>query len=217
MTQLYQVTDTRTARDIRTALCALSEAIKDSWTTTLHQVGEEGYDERVALTAFGQFLHHNVMNRVYGLNGKCPGLATDLVPNDRRSAYHVTATIHDLFITISSVSSVESRPRYAQFRTDYAQSYFTIDHDNHFQPTPVVDPGDHTYVQILHGPREDSRHRLGFILVVFPTSFGQYRHLPMGIDDFLDRALPEQQSDVEKIEDSLYPDLINDQGESHAI
>ena len=39
----------------------------------------------------------------------------------------------------------------------------------------------------------------------------------MGIDDFLDRALPEQQSDVEKIEDSLYPDLINDQGESHAV
>ena len=217
MTSIYQVTDTRTASDISTTLYALSEAITDSWTITRHQISDEGYDERIALTGFGQLLHHNVMNRVHGLNGKWPGLAIDLIPNDRRSAYHVTATIHDLFITISSVSSVESRPRYAQFRTNYAQSYFTIDDNNQIQPTPVVDPGDRTYVQILHGPREDSRHQLGFILVVFPTSLGQYERPPMRIDDFLDKAKPEQKSDMEEIKDNLYPDLIDDQGENHAV
>ncbi len=217
MTTTYQVTDAHAASDVRTALNALAGAITDGWAITRRQINEEDYDERITQTGFGQFLHHNVMSGVYRLNGKYPGLATDLVPNDRRTAHHVTATVSDLFITMSSVSSVESRPRHAQFRTHYAQSYFTIDYDDNLQLTPPVDPGDRTYMQILHGPKDDNRHELGFVLVVFPTLVGQYRQAPMPIGDFLTKALPTLDSDVEQIEDTLYPGLIDDQRGQHAV
>ena len=204
MTLLSQVANTPIARVTRPAFVAVKTALEDAWADTRRQLREEDYDSRIIQTAFGQFLVHNVMNRVYHLHAAYPGITADLVPNERGSAHHVRVNIHGLFATISSVPDLQARPRHAQFRANYArqQSYFKISRDNRFQLAPPPEPDDpaSTYTQILHGPKSDSRQELGFILVGFPNRFGEYQQEPMHIDEFLNLSQPEM-TDEEVIED----------------
>ena len=205
MTLIPQVASSPIASVTRGALLAVETAIEDAWADTRRQVGEEDYDKRIIQTAFGQFLVHNVMNCVYKLDAAYPGIAAELVPNERASSYHIRVNIHGLFITISSVPDVHAGPRHAEFRANYAmlQGYFRINKDNRFEasPPPELDEPTGTYMQILHGPKADSRQELGFVLVAFPNRFGNYEQNPMPMDHFLHALLQNGTTDEEIIDD----------------
>ena len=193
----------------RDAFVALKTAIEDAWAVTRRQIGEEDYDGRIIQTAFAQFLVHNVMNCVHRLNTAFPDITVDLVPNERGSAHHVTVNVRGRFVTISSVPNIQARPRHANFRTNYArlQGRLTINKDNELEASPPLEPDEPTltYIQILHGPKEENRQDLGFILVAFPNRFGEYPEEPISLDKFLDSLQQQGIADEEIVAD--LPDL----------
>ena len=181
---------------------ALLSAIEDAWGDTRRQINEEHYHNRIIQTAFGQFLFHNVMNRVYGLGDAHPGISVALMPNCTGTAYHAVARIDNIQITLSAVANEQARPRPALYRTDYAtrQGFFTIDDTNILTPSPPTELDDFAlpYVQILYGPAKDNRQELGFIMIAFVNRFNEYDPAPMHLDDFLAK-LPGQEVAAEDI------------------
>ena len=189
----------------RAGLNAVKNAIMDAWSSTHHQMSEAGYDERIVHTAFGQFLVHNVRHTVFQLNESYPGIRVDLVPNKHGSAFHVKLEVNGLLVTISAVSDHQAIPRYAQFRDAYAnQMFFYINQSDQFELSEYPEPRvtTPTYIQILHGPHEDNRQRLGFIRVALPNDFGRYNQAPMDFDEFLNSLSGEPEaSDLEDVPD----------------
>lgn len=186
MTQELQTTATAS---LRVVLEAIKAAIQDAWADTRVQMEEYGFQPAVVHTAFGQFLAHNVLNKVFQIESV--GMVSQFVPNRRGSAYHVKVVIEGrLFLTISAVENPESPPRPARFRTDYAeglQSWFEVTAEEEFE---LVLPTKSTveYIQILHGPsgpRGQKRQELGFICVAFPDSGGGSRRPSIPLDAYI--------------------------------
>ena len=165
-------------------------SIDDAWQTTNVQMAAYEYEERVVLTAFGQFLVHNVMQKIYeNLNENLPGVKADLVLNSRRSAYHVAVHIPGMLITISAVNHPQLDPRAAIFRETYAslQMAFGVNSNDALE---ILDPPDISnfscqYFQVRHGPKADDRQQLGFVVVVPIDGFGEPLTPPQAIDSFL--------------------------------
>ena len=191
--------------NLSVALDGIKAAIQDAWTDTRTQMEEYQFHQSVVHTAFGQFLVHNVRNRVF--QSDSPGMISHLMPNRRGSAYHLKVIIMDkLFLTISAVENQESPPRPARFRSDYAggqQSWFRVTAQDEFEPLP---PAQSTaeYIQILHGPqglRGQKRQKLGFIYVAFPHSRGVYRRPPIPLDAYIAELSKRKQAEIEFIEE----------------
>ena len=178
-----------TAATLRVGLEAIQAAIQDAYNDTRTQMVEGQFSSHVVHTAFGQFLVHNVRNRIIRIES--PGLVCHPAPNQRGTAYHETVFIEKrLFLTISAVSGPQSPPRHAWFRTSYAngpQSWFRITEQDEFEPMVPVESTTE-YVQILHGSRGLSgpeRQELGFIQVAFPNSAGGYRRAAISLDAYI--------------------------------
>ena len=190
MTQNLQAEiDLEISVSLSVALEAIKAAIQDAWADTRAQMADYQFHPAVVHTAFGQFLVHNVRNKVFRID--TPGMVTELVLNRRRTAYHLKVVLkNELFLTISAVEDPVSPPRPAQFRTDYvggSQSWFRITAQNDFEPVPPV-KSTAEYIQILHGPlgtRGQKRQELGFIHVAFPHDGGGYRRLTIPLDAYM--------------------------------
>ena len=189
------------------ALLALKYAISYAWEDTRGQVKSANYDPRIVQTAFGQFLVHNVMNRIYQLNeGYSQSFTAELRPNRTKNAHHITVRVASTLLTVSAVEHENVRPRPAMFREDYAsrQGFFAITNQNTFIPTspPVSSARPKTYLQILHGPRVDDRCRLGFLLVAKMNRFNEYEGKPVPLDELLTH-FQAQRDEVEEIRDGI--------------
>ena len=158
---------------VQEMLAAIEDAITLAWSDTRKHV--EDFDRRIKQTCFGQFLLGNVMHRVHQLNSHRSRLRVDLKPNRKGSAYHIELTTRGFLCTISSVRDAGDLPRYAHFRATIAnslQSFFTYTEDDRefqFCPPSPIDKSLRSYIQILHGPKDnrDQREELGFIRVAF--------------------------------------------------
>lgn len=188
---------------LRVALESIGAAIYDAWTDTRVQMHEREYHPAVVHTAFGQFLAHNVLNRVFQI--ETTGMVSQFVPNRRGSAYHVKVVIEGrLFLTISAVENSESPPRPARFRNDYAeglQSWFEVTAQDEFELV-VPTESEAEYIQILHGPdglRGQKRQELGFIYVAFPLSGGGNRRPSMPLDAYIAELSLEGPAEIEYI------------------
>ena len=169
----------------------IQDSINDAWDATSLQMGVFGYDHRVVHTAFGQFLVHNIMQKILeNIQGVWPGVDADLVPNSRRTAYHIVIRPPGMLITVSAVNHPLDNPRPAIFRESYAsqQMGFGINSAGAFQ---VLDPPDFSnfacrYFQVRHGPKVDDRQQLGFVIIVPVNGFGRPLSPPQAMDSFLD-------------------------------
>ena len=188
------------------ALLALKYAISNAWADTRRQVKASSYDPRIVQTAFGQFLVHNVMNRIYQLNEDYQSMTAELRPNSSNTAYHVAIRLEDTLLTVSAIPHENLRPRAALFREDYAsrQGFFEINGQNRFVAAspPELSESTKTYLQILHGPKADDRQQLGFMLVASLNRFNEYEGKPVPLDELL-LNFPTQQDDVEEIQDGI--------------
>ena len=92
------------------ALLALKYAISNAWADTRRQVKASSYDPRIVQTAFGQFLVHNVMNRIYQLNEDYQSMTAELRPNSSNTAYHVAIRLEDTLLTVSAIPHENLRP-----------------------------------------------------------------------------------------------------------
>ena len=189
------------------ALLAIKYAISFAWDDTREQVKTADYDPRIVQTAFGQFLVHNVMNRIYQLNaGYHQTITAELKPNRSKNAHHVAVRFEGTLLTVSAVGHENVRPRPAIFREDYAsrQTSFEISEQNSFVATlpPRLDGPTKTYLQILHGPKVDDRHQLGFMLVAYLNRFNEYESKPVPLDELLMHAQT-QKEEVEEIQDGI--------------
>ena len=97
----------------RDALLSIKYAISFAWADSRGQVKAASYDPRIVQTAFGQFLVHNVMNRIYQLNEGYQNITAELRPNSSNTAYHVAVRLEDTLLTVSAVAheNVRSSPR----------------------------------------------------------------------------------------------------------
>ena len=186
MTQNLQELDSAT---IRCGLEAIRTAIEDAYAYTRVQMQEGQYHQSVVHTAFGQFLVHNVRDRIAKI--RIPGLVSRFASNPRGTAYHEIAFLEDkLFATISAVTQPDSPPRPARFRSGYAsglQSSFRITDEDEFEPIPPIQPTT-VYAQILHGSARESglpRQQLGFIQVAFPDGAGGYSRPTISLEAFI--------------------------------
>lgn len=193
----------RTTPDLIVALEAIMASIQDAWSDTRAQMEEYQFRPPVVHTAFGQFLVHNVRNRVSQID--TPGMVSQLMANRRGTAYHEKAIIMDkLFLTISAVENPESPPRPARFRADYAdglQSWFNVTDQDEFEPMEPAKP-TLEYIQILHGPcgfRGQKRQKLGFIHVAFPHRDGGNRRPPIPLDAYIGELSVGDLTEVEHI------------------
>ncbi len=166
---------------------AIRAAIQDAWADTCIQMEE--FQPAVVHTAFGQYLAHNVLNKVFQI--ETAGMVSQFVPNRRGSAFHVKVVIEDrLFLTISAVENPESPPRPARFRNDYAeglQSWFEVTAQDEFR-LAIPTKSTAEYIQILHGPsglRGQKRQELGFINVAFPHWGGGNRRPSIPLDSYI--------------------------------
>ena len=169
--------------DCVTAFQALDATISYAYSLTANQMVEFGYDRRIAQTAFGQYLYHNVMHEVQLLGKNAPSIEAELRPHVRESGHHVVVTLQGLVITISAVEHRGQWPRYAVHRSIYAgQLSFTITDDGKFvvPPFSVQEISRPAYVQLLHGAEPGNRQRHGFTLLAFLNERGEY--LPDVID-----------------------------------
>ena len=156
---------------------ALDATIQYAYYLTGNQMVELGYDRRIAQTAFGQYLYHNVMHEVQLLGRNDPSIEAELHPHVRESGHHVVVMLQGLIITISAVEHRGQRPRYAAHRSIYAgQLSFTITDDGKFvvPPLSVQDFSQPAYIQLLHGPEPGNRQRHGFTLLAFLNERGEY-------------------------------------------
>ena len=189
------------------ALGKIKDAVEFAWDLTVMQVESAQYDPRISHTAFAQFLVHNVRHFVYQIDGVFPGIAVDLVPNLRRSAYHVQVRLHGILITISAVEDRFARPRHAVFRDYYASRQMAFDINsstNYFEFRGPPDAPDTSprYFQILHGPKPGDRHLLGFLVIAPVDQHNKLVCPPQDIDKFLASFFvptEESQSQVESI------------------
>ena len=212
MTAKHQAQTLTMNQTERAAFAALKVAIQDAWDDTRRQIEEADYDPQIVQTAFGQFLFHNVLNRVVQLDATIPCVVAKLVPNERRSAHYILVIINGRAITISAVPDLQARPRDARFRSSYArmQGRWIINEHNDLEPSPPLGPDDSftsTYIHLLHGPRVGRRRQLGFIQVAIPNIFGEYDIDPIPIDAFLDAEWGAVTSDEETIEDTITLEL----------
>ena len=172
----------------------IGAAIEKAWATTLRQIEEADFDDRISQTAFAQFLVHNVRNEIFRLGSRQGEVETDLIPNRRKSAHHIVVKFKGFRITVSAVKRWSDRPRPARFRADYArQLRFAVNEGtNAFEvaPPPQVGQRIHTYIQMLHGPTPENRQVHGFTLIAFTNGFGEYEPKPIDIIQFL--GLPKQ-------------------------
>ena len=196
----------RNEANLRDALLAIKYAIFYAWADTRDQVKVASFDARIVQTAFGQFLIHNVMNRIYQLNHGNQSITAELKPNSSNTAHHVAIRLEDILLTVSAVPHEKMRPRAALFREDYAsrQGFFEISGLNSFVATspPELIGATKTYLQILHGPNPDDRQQLGFMLVASLNRFNEYEGKPVPLDDLL-MNFPTQQDNVEEIQDGI--------------
>ena len=171
-------------------LNVIATCIEDAWAQTRQQVDDVGYHNLIQQTAFAQFLVANVAHQVYQLNDAFPGISASLRPNRTGTAHHVVVNAQGTLITISAVPHNEARPRSAWFREAYGtrQASFQInDESNDFEltPPPTHPPDDWNYIQILHGPTQDNRRELGFILVAVIDRFNSYARPPRNLREFV--------------------------------
>lgn len=191
---------------LQDSLLAVRDAISFAWADTRKQVKGAGYDDRIVQTAFGQFLVHNVMNRIYQLNMGCENMKVELRPNSNNTAHHVVIRFNNMLLTVSAVAQPHMRPRAALFREEYAsrQGFFRISEQNSFVPTSprsLSEPRT-SYLQILHGPKDDDRQHLGFMLIASLNHFNEYEGKPAPLDDLL-LSSPIEPEHVEDIQDSI--------------
>ena len=197
--------DATTTIGLSASLKTIKAAIQDAWADTRAQMEDYQFGESTMHTAFGQFLVHNVRNRVSGID--IHGVMSNLVPNRRHTANHERVIVEGaLILTFSAVESQKSSPRPAQFRTEYAeglQSWFDITDQNEFE---AMRPPKATleYIQILHGSKGSSdqeRRELGFINVAFPSSGGGYRRRSIPLDAYIAELSIEQPVGIEVVEE----------------
>ena len=206
MDKIGQVLELETVKSAREAFEALRAAILDAYQDTRRQVTEQGYDPRIVQTAFAQFLHHNVQNRVLLLEGNHPDIRVRLIPNFGRGSHHIRVDIRNWIITISAVVNSYDRPRVARFRSDYALQWsFIFDDRNDLVIVPPlnIDKEPMNYIQVLHGPREDKRMYLGLMLIAEPDARGKYVRAPASFDAFLYNTFGPDTVDEETIDDSF--------------
>ena len=195
----------------RTAFKAIEATLHDAYEDTDQQLSPSEYHPRVAKSAFGQFLFHNVLNRLYQLSDNVPNIKTNLIPNGAFGSQHITLSVNDnWFITVSAVPDEQAEPRDARFRDRYASQFsFDIDENDNLVPVPLptLNNSEPTYIHLLHGPRQNNRRRLGFILVARPNALGEYVSDPTPLETFLDERFGPHTSDEEEIKDTLRESL----------
>ena len=207
-------------------LLQVKSAIETAWDDTREQV--TGFDRRILHTCFGQFLLGNVMHRIHELNGACPSAHVDLKLNRKRSAYHIELTTQGILCTIFSVRDAGDLPRYAHFRAAIAnslQSFFAYAEEERafkFYPPNPIDKSLRSYIQILHGPKDNREHReeLGFIRVAFldrlhgeqwrVTTISKLLEALEGESTIVESDLPDILSAKDAPTEEI-PDLVSDQ------
>ena len=219
MNSISQTQPTVRRQAERAAFSALQTAVRDAWEDTQYQIGERDYDPRIVQTLFGQLLYHNVLNRVYLLGQEYPGIEVRLAPNKTNSAHHIVVTISHWIITVSAVRNREARPRDAHFRTSYAQQWsWDIDENDNFVTIPPLSGGSGTaiYIHLLHGPLEERRRELGFVLIAQPNASGEYVTSPVPLETYLNDTFGPVTLDEEIIEEE-FPDLKLHQAVDHPV
>ena len=212
MLQNSPVPTVSTDREVmpRAAFKAIESAVRGAYEDTDQLCKQAGFHPRVIKAGFGQLLFYAVMNRLNLLNDvHYPFVKVSLLPNGAYGSLHVCITIDDdWFITVSAVPDIDVLPRDAKHRDHYAQQWtFAPDANNNFVPVPPpgypVRVDGPTYIHLLHGPRENNRRRLGFILVAQPDAKGEYISKPIPLETFLNDRYGPVTSDEETITDTI--------------
>ena len=185
-------------------LTALDTIVSDAYPTTRREMVDKRFSKRVTLTAFPQYLFHNMLHEAEVLSETEPRLGVTIRPHVRESGYHVVAMIEDLIITISAVQHSGQRPRYAAHRAQYAGQMSFAEVDGYFVQVPFLEDTAFRlkYVQLLHGPEPGDRQKHGFSILAFMNERGEY--LPEVIDLRQQlKSIVEEHGTVETVHEEL--------------
>lgn len=176
---------------------SVKEAIEHAWLDTAIQIEERNYPPQVRRDYFYQFLNANTITRLYAIRNLHTGLAAEICPNQRNSAFHIKLRINGKTVTISAITVQDSHPRHADFRHNYAthQLEFDLNDDETIlsippppSPESLKDGSESRYYQILHGPKGRKSYELGFISVVGINIFGERTGPPISINEYITPA-----------------------------
>ena len=196
-------------------LAAVDSAIRRAYDLTNTELQVKRLDKRAEKTLRPQLLHHNVNQQVCDLGGMYPDLLTDLPPNRRGSHHHVIAAVENVLMTVSTVPTPYSVPRYAGHRSRYAlrQRYFRMAGSG-LEIVPVPDPcdGRSLYIQVLHGPEPGHGLSHGFTVLRMLDVNDQYLPDIIDLDEHL-ASVAAVQADHELITEDFQVVLAVPKGE----
>ena len=174
-----------------------------------------------------------MLNRVWKINNAGLVLGSEIQPNKNNSYHYIELSLPGFRCTISSVRTQNELPRTARFRedkTEFLQSSFTFENNSlRICPAPALANFGPSYLQILHGPKNngDLRYELGFVRVALHdrlaaqwkvTNIADFLHVIPQVAVILDRDISTPPVAVEEIPDTLddqfgLPDLTRAENE----